>query len=1151
MDKFVNSIKKKYRGRLTYKEKQWPPRHSKELIQLELVEKEEKVGLEHQLLGEREDKDIKTKRTPLAYCDVFKVESGKEPVRKVLVEGGAGIGKTTLCISISEDWANGKLFQQFKLLLLLPLRHPKVSSAGSLSELLKLLHTSKDVYKSVVSYLEEEEGENVLIIADGWDELSESERQEGSFLYELLFRELPFASVLVTSRPSASNPLYICIERSIDILGFDKENIEEFIQAEFAHDQQKAISLSKQLEGNPLVESVCSVPLNCAIVCHLWRTLGEALPTTMTELYRKIILNFILRNIRKADTDHDIKILTDFDSLPSDLQQSWWRLCEFAFQALIRNQIVFSQEDLSELFPQESPIDEKLLFFGLLQPAESILETGYGVSYHFLHLTFQEYLAALHLVKHPLDQQSTIFKSLGSDSDSTAVFYAISDNFIMVWRFYFGIYFHESKKRGKNPNIQQVRQHISGIKTFIDDDQLLWHCAFEAKSAEVISEILLINYDQIEDDSDLEMCDSDLFLADYIDFGEPSNAHDCAAILHAISNIQECSKMEISFCKCGVRENQIKSLGDTLANKEGKVQIKKLYLSGNKLTDIGICNLFQRSSPAFRSLEELDLGDNKIGAESIKSITTALKELPFNTLSVLNLSNNPLGVPGMKALDDAVCCDVLVNLRQLNLTGSLTSVNSEVVASLIEAVSVHCPKLQRIIFSSNTSDVSGVQAHIIIIFTSGKYSKELNLSISGLSDRYVSELFLRTSTAFQSLIKHLDLSNNRIGVETIKAMSLVLQWTPSNILKYLNLSNNPLGVSGLQALEDAVCDGSLRTLEHLNLQSCLTSDADINGALLTTFVEGLSAHCPYFALLDLSQNNLCTPGASALARKSMKQLIKLNLNETMLGDSGLRALVDNSKASCHAHTLILSGNNIHGGSISCLLANVEQWKEIDLSDNPLGIDGVLSIGRLISSSQCHLARLKLSKCQLTSSEGDLSSYSEVVRDLGQQLCQMFPSSTITQLNLARNNFSEERIHILAEFMYLCPSLENLNSRHCQINSCDLKQLLEQLSELQTLSPGTCSKLAYWNLRNNKIDDNGVSVLIDHHLTTLPSMGSQFMSSIESYIDVTDNAVSSEMLKRLQKEPRRRHNVMVRCKCGFIQQMHENIYNIIRCTLGRE
>ena len=48
--------------------------------------------------------------TPLAYGDLFKVESGKRPVGKVLVEGDAGIGKTTLCIHWRKkqgDWGGG------------------------------------------------------------------------------------------------------------------------------------------------------------------------------------------------------------------------------------------------------------------------------------------------------------------------------------------------------------------------------------------------------------------------------------------------------------------------------------------------------------------------------------------------------------------------------------------------------------------------------------------------------------------------------------------------------------------------------------------------------------------------------------------------------------------------------------------------------------------------------------------------------------------------------------------------------------------------------------------------------------------------------------------------------------------------------------
>ena len=162
-----------------------------------------------------------------------------------------------MCIRdrVSEDWANEKLFQQFELLLLLPLRMKAIASAGSLPELLKLLHSSATICSFVASYLEEEEGESVLVIADGWDELSESERQKESFLYQLLFKMFPLMSVVLTSRPSASASLHRlpCIDRFVEVCGFNKDNIKEYIQCEFPSDQEKAGHLLEELESNPLV----------------------------------------------------------------------------------------------------------------------------------------------------------------------------------------------------------------------------------------------------------------------------------------------------------------------------------------------------------------------------------------------------------------------------------------------------------------------------------------------------------------------------------------------------------------------------------------------------------------------------------------------------------------------------------------------------------------------------------------------------------------------------------------------------------------------------------------------------------------------------------------------------------------------------------
>ena len=397
MDKFVDSIKQKYRERRINREKQWPPCHSNKLINLELVEqKRGESYLGNQTRGKKAEN---AKRTPLASYD--QLFDGKKQIRKILVEGDAGIGKTTLTISISEDWANGKLFQQFELVLLLPLRLKEIALACTLGQLVKMLHSSGKICDAVVNYLDEDEGEKVLIIADGWDELSETNQVEDSFLYKLLFERFPFLSVIVTSRPCGSVRLHNLphIDRFVEIHGFDKENIKDYIQSEFTDNQAKAGRLIRQLESNPLVESVCSIPISCAIVCHLWRVTEETLPTNLTQLYTKVILNIILRNIKKIDIFKDIKNISDFDDIPADLKESWWLLCKFALHAMQKDQVVFSQKELDS-FSQDLALNRKIFnCFGLLQSADSIVETGCEASFHFLHLTFQEYLASLYLVR--------------------------------------------------------------------------------------------------------------------------------------------------------------------------------------------------------------------------------------------------------------------------------------------------------------------------------------------------------------------------------------------------------------------------------------------------------------------------------------------------------------------------------------------------------------------------------------------------------------------------------------------------------------------------------------------------------------------------------------------------------------------------------
>ena len=601
---FVTSIRKKYKGRLINREKQWLIRHSSKLVRLQLVSKNE--GESYSTSTRRGEDD---KSTPLAYCDLFKPESGKvEPVNKVLVEGGAGIGKTTLSVSLSEDWAFDKLFQKFELLLLLQLRYEKVATAGSLPELLKLFHSDEEICKSIDSYLKREEGENVLVIADGWDELSESQRNEDSFLYKFLFLDFPLMPVLVTSRPSASAPLHnlACVDRFVEIKGFDEDDIKEYVQSEFARDQEKAQRLLEQLEDNPLIESVCSIPLNCAIVCHLWHTLQEDLPSTMTQLYEKIILHFVCRNLRKLPAYGPTFSMESFDDIPESLKKSWWNLCEFAFEALKCHQIVFSKKELPEISKDG---DEQVLCFGLMQSVETVLALTCEVSYNFLHLTFMEYLAAIHLSKRPLDRSWLV------------MFY--NHRFEMVLRFLFGIRFCGSNNEADIGCVKLAMQHLAMQHV---NRLTLCHCAFEAQNVIVHSEMQF---------------DGEL--------GRPKNPHDCAAVLYVINNMKKCSGLKIIFEYNCVRDKQIRTLADVLARKNGELQVKRLRLRDIKLTDDTVSYLFKHASDAFQYLTSIHLFIIKIGAESMKSLTTALAKPSSNgcTLSEFVLSCSNIGDEGL------------------------------------------------------------------------------------------------------------------------------------------------------------------------------------------------------------------------------------------------------------------------------------------------------------------------------------------------------------------------------------------------------------------------------------------------------------------------------------------------------------------------
>ena len=287
-----------------------------------------------------------------------------------------------------------------------------------------------------------------------------------------------------------------------------------------------------------------------------------------------------------------------------------------------------------------------------------------------------------------------------------------------------------------------------------------------------------------------------------------------------------------------------------------------------------------------------------------------------------------------------------------------------------------------------------------------------------------------------------------------------------------------------------------------NLSGCLIDDADTNATALETFLMSVSDHCPHLDMLDLSNNNnLGVPGASALAvaishhydgltdtlgcygLKSL-WLTSINLNNTNLGDEGLRAFVEELESLYHFTNLYLQNNGIHASGLVCLAKMtqldpcyhyyvdcsgecdlyldyiMENCGDLDLNDNPIGIEGVVTTGEVLCN--CDQRNVNLRRCHLTTVMENINN-SDTIKHVGRQLGQMLESTCIIQsLLLDGNSFTGERIYILAGFVRLCASLLVLSCCDCDITSDDLIQLLEILAKSKVSYPDLCHELSTWD-----------------------------------------------------------------------------------------
>ena len=144
--------------------------------------------------------------------------------------------------------------------------------------------------------------------------------------------------------------------------------------------------------------------------------MGISLPSDSSKLYHHFICLTICRHLAKSGCPlkNNIRQLTD---LPEPYNKIVKQLSKLALQALNNNQLVFTYEEIEAACPDVISIPEAINGFGLLQAVQHYGLTGKTITFNFLHLTIQEYLAAYYIIAYlqPDEELNLLYKEFWND----------------------------------------------------------------------------------------------------------------------------------------------------------------------------------------------------------------------------------------------------------------------------------------------------------------------------------------------------------------------------------------------------------------------------------------------------------------------------------------------------------------------------------------------------------------------------------------------------------------------------------------------------------------------------------------------------------------------------------------------------------------
>ncbi|XP_062387142.1 NACHT, LRR and PYD domains-containing protein 12-like [Sardina pilchardus] len=988
-----------------------------------------------------------TEETSINCNDIFKPLPGQERhIRTVMTKGVAGIGKTVSVQKFILDWTDGIANQDVDFMFPLSFRELNLvrDDQYSLHRLLLDLHPE-------LKELNDGEGYKdcrLVFIFDGLDEsrltldlkrnskLSDVKQTSPVNLIMAGLIQgtlLPSALIWITSRPAAASQISAqFIDQVTEVRGFNDPQKEQYFRKRIT-DESQASRIISHIQTSRSLHIMCHIPVFCWITATVLRQIlkqdnTQEIPSTLTEMF----IHFLLIQATRKDQKYQERQEKDKKRLLRSQKKILLKLAELAFKNLENGNLMFYEEDLRKC---GIDVSEASVYSGMcteIFKEESVFHQR--KVYCFVHLSVQEFLAALFVFHSYLAKNLEAVKSLLSDEQRDVLNPSFVSSFLSVLGLQTQDNLHVLLKRAVDKALESQNGHLDLFLRFLMGISLernhgllrgllnrtnssnsikeicqymkklnreglspercinLFHCLFEMNDDSMHKEIqkYLSSPKNIKHELSPAHCSALAHMLlmsedvlDEIDLKKYNTSDEGRRRL--IPAVRCCRKARLAECQLSE-----KSCGIVATVLQSPNSLIELDLSHNDLRDCRVQLLSKGLSSPHCKLHTLRLAECQLSEKSCGFVALALQSP--NSLIELNLSHNDLGDSGVQLLSKGLS-NPHCKLQTLRLPDCKLSKKS---CGIVPTVLQSPNSLIELDLSHNDLRNSGVQ-----------------LLSKGLSSPHCKLQTLR-------------LAKCKLSETSCEIVAAVLQ-SPNSLIE-LNLSHNDLGDSGVQLLSKGLSSPHCK-LETLRLAECKLSEKSC--------------------------------GIVAAVLQSPNSLIELNLSQIDLRDSGVQLLSKGlSSPHCKLQTLRLAECKLSENScgiVAAVLKSPNSLIELDLSRNDLRNSGVQLLSKGLSSPHCKLQTLRLAECKL--SENSCGIVAAVLQS---------PNSLI-ELNLSHNDLRNSGVQLLSK---------GLSSPHCKLQTLRLAEckLSEKSCEIVAAVLHSPNSLIELDLSHNDLGDSGVQLL---------------------------------------------------------------------------